>query len=89
MRADKPLAVMVPDLQTAHALARIGRREALLLSGPERPIVLLDRRPGGPLAEQVAPQNPQIGLLLPYTPLHHLLFHQVPGRPMFVRHVCS
>ena len=78
MRADKPLAVMVPDLQTAHALARIGRREALLLSGRERPIVLLDRRPGGPLAEQVAPQNPQIGLLLPYTPLHHLLFHQVP-----------
>ena len=77
MRADKPLAVMVPDLLTAHALARIGRREALLLSGRERPIVLLDRRPGGPLAEQVAPQNPQIGLLLPYTPLHHLLFHQV------------
>ncbi len=78
MRADKPLAVMVPDLLTAHTLARIGRREALLLSGRERPIVLLDRRPGGPLAEQVAPQNPQIGLLLPYTPLHHLLFHQVP-----------
>ena len=79
MRAHKPLAVMVPDLQTAHALASIGRREALLLHGPERPIVLLDRRPGGPLAEQVAPQNPQIGLLLPYTPLHHLLFHRVPG----------
>ena len=84
MRTDKPLAVMVPDLRTAHALARVGRREALLLSGPARPIVLLDRRPGGPLAEQVAPQNPQIGLLLPYTPLHHLLFHRVPGSDALV-----
>ncbi len=78
-RADKPLAVMVADLPTAHALAHVGPCEASLLSGPQRPIVLVDRRSGGPLAEQVAPRNPQIGLLLPYTPLHHLLFHQVPG----------
>jgi len=78
-RMDKPLAVMVRDLDVAGALAHLDRVEASLLASPERPIVLLDRRRGSPLAEEVAPQNPQIGLLLPYTPLHHLLFHRVPG----------
>jgi hydrogenase maturation protein HypF len=78
-RQDKPLAVMVGDLATARRLAHIDRFEAALLGGPERPIVLLARRDGAPLAAGVAPQNPHIGLLLPYTPLHHLLFHPVPG----------
>jgi hydrogenase maturation protein HypF len=78
-RPDKPLAVMVGDLATARRLAHIDRFEAALLSGPERPIVLLTRREGAPLAAGVAPHNPHIGLLLPYTPLHHLLFHHVPG----------
>jgi hydrogenase maturation protein HypF len=78
-RVDKPLAVMVRDLGVAHTVAEIDAREAALLSGPARPIVLLGRRRGGPLADQVAPGHPQIGLLLPYTPLHHLLFHPVPG----------
>src|ERR1039458_7676161 len=49
------------------------------MTGPERPIVLLTRRSGSPLADQVAPRNPHIGILLPYSPLHHLLFHPVPG----------
>ncbi len=79
-RADKPLAVMVRDLTTAGILARIDDAEAAALSSPQRPIVLLQQRRDGPLAEQVAPRNPQVGLLLPYTPLHHLLFHPVPGR---------
>jgi hydrogenase maturation protein HypF len=77
-RADKPLAVMVRDLQDAHQLAHIDPDEAALLTSPQRPIVLLRRRNDAGLAEQVAPRNPQIGLLLPYTPLHHLLFHPVP-----------
>jgi hydrogenase maturation protein HypF len=78
-RMDKPLAVMVRDLDVARSLARVDAGAAALLAGPERPIVLLPRRPGAPLAEGVAPGNPRIGLLLPYTPLHHLLFHPVPG----------
>jgi hydrogenase maturation protein HypF len=78
-RADKPLAVMARDLQEAHLLAHIDPAEAALLLSPQRPIVLLRRRDDAVLAEQVAPQNPQIGVLLPYTPLHHLLFHPVPG----------
>ncbi len=78
-RMDKPLAVMVPNLEVARALARLDPTEAALLASPERPIVLVRRRPGAPLDEQVAPHNPFIGLLLPYTPLHHLLFRDVPG----------
>jgi hydrogenase maturation protein HypF len=77
-RAAKPLAVMVRDLDSARRLADIDPAEAALLSGPARPIVLLGRRSGTPLDDQVAPHNPLIGLLLPYTPLHHLLFHDVP-----------
>jgi hydrogenase maturation protein HypF len=78
-RQDKPLAVMVGALAAARSLAHIDRFEAALLAGPERPIVLLARRDDAALAAGVAPHNPHVGLLLPYTPLHHLLFHQVPG----------
>ncbi len=77
-RADKPLAVMVRDLDTAHSLAYIDAREEALLSSVERPIVLVTKRPRTALADEVAPGNPSIGLLLPYTPLHHLLFMPVP-----------
>jgi hydrogenase maturation protein HypF len=78
-RQDKPLAVMVADLATARRLAHIDRFEAARLSGPERPIVLVERRACTLLSAQVAPHNPLIGLLLPYTPIHHLLFTRVPG----------
>jgi hydrogenase maturation protein HypF len=78
-RADKPLAVMVRDMDVARRLARVSPLEAVTLSSPERPIVLLARHPNGPLADEVAPGNPHVGLLLPYTPLHHLLFQPVPG----------
>jgi hydrogenase maturation protein HypF len=77
-RMDKPLAVMVTDLATARSVAHIDANEAALLTSPERPIVLLARRAAGPLAAQVAPHNPHLGLLLPYAPLHHLLFRRVP-----------
>ncbi len=77
-RGDKPLAVMVRDLETAHALAFIDRREEALLGSAERPIVLLAKRPHTALADGIAPGNPSIGLLLAYTPLHHLLFAPVP-----------
>jgi len=77
-RPEKPFAVMVRDLEAARQVAHIDAVEASLLSSPQRPIVLLRRRQGSPVAAGVAPGNPLIGVLLPYTPLHHLLFQPVP-----------
>jgi hydrogenase maturation protein HypF len=78
-RVDKPFAVMVRDLAAASELAVIGPAEASLLTSSECPIVLLRRRGGSRLTALVAPSNPYLGVLLPYTPVHHLLFQKVPG----------
>jgi hydrogenase maturation protein HypF len=75
-REEKPLAVMVPDLAAARALARVTEAEAELLGAAARPIVLLALRPGAPLAPEVAPGLNELGVMLPYTPLHHLLLAQ-------------
>ena len=72
-REEKPLALMVRDLDTARQLAEIGEAEQELLTSPERPIVLLNRRDGGPVAPSVAPGLDLLGIMLPYTPLQHLL----------------
>jgi hydrogenase maturation protein HypF len=79
-REDKPFAVMVPDLDAARRLCRVDQREARLLTTPRRPIVLLGRRPDAEIAPSVAPGNRSLGLMLPYTPLHHLLARGL-GRP--------
>jgi hydrogenase maturation protein HypF len=78
-RADKPFAVMVADLEVARQYAHIDDDEAAALLSPARPIVLLRRREGAPLSPHVAPGNPLVGVMLPYTPFHHLLFREVPG----------
>ena len=78
-RPHKPFAVMVRDLRQARAIADIDDVESALLTSPARPIVLLRRKTGGALAAGVAPDNPLIGVFLPYTPLHLLLFASVPG----------
>jgi hydrogenase maturation protein HypF len=78
-RMERPFAVMVADLEAAGRVARLGRRQAQLLAGPQRPIVLLHRRQESPVTPVVAPGNPYLGVLLPYTPLHHLLFRRVPA----------
>ncbi len=84
-REDKPFAVMVADLAGARALCEVDDLAASMLTSARRPIVLLPRRaaaPGGDLlAAAVAPGNRQLGLMLPYTPLHHLLLRDF-GRPM-------
>ncbi len=80
-REEKPLAVMVRDLDAARALAEIGEAEAALLASVERPIVLCRRRPEANLAPEIAPDSPLVGLLLPYAPLHHLLL-DAAGRPL-------
>ena len=78
-RADKPLAVMVADPGAAGRLAVLAGVGGRALASPQRPIVLLPRRPGARLSPAVAPGQATVGLLLPYTPLHHLLFAAVPG----------
>jgi hydrogenase maturation protein HypF len=80
-REDKPFAVMVPDVPAAQDLCQVDELAEELLTSPRRPIVLLPRRAAGPVADAVAPGNRQLGVMLPYTPLHHLLLG-VFGRPI-------
>ena len=77
-RVAKPFAVMVRDLAEAELLGELGDLERSLLLSPERPIVLAKRRVNGPASSQVAPGNNYLGLMLPYTPLHMLLFEYAP-----------
>jgi hydrogenase maturation protein HypF len=84
-REAKPFALMVPDLETARRLCQVNDAEAALLQSRRRPIVLLSRRPGCPVAPGVAPAYNTLGVMLPYTPLHHLLLRAFaeaiePGR---------
>ena len=78
-RSDKPFAVMVADTDTLDSIAHADHDELTAILGPAHPIVLLRRRVGSGLADSVAPGNPMIGVMLPYTPLHRLLFEPVPG----------
>jgi hydrogenase maturation protein HypF len=78
-RVDKPFAVMAPDVETIRQFAELSPEEEILLSSKERPILLLPKKPGGYLSEFIAPGNPYIGVLLPYTPLHYLLLNALPG----------
>lgn len=81
-RDDKPFALMVEDLAAAERLCEIDAVERDLLLSPRRPVVLLRRRKNGAIAEGGAPGNPYLGLMLPYTPLHHLLVRELEGRPL-------
>jgi hydrogenase maturation protein HypF len=72
-REDRPFAVLVASVAAARALVDLSEAAAALLAAPERPIVLAPRRPGAAVAPGVAPGLPELGVLLPYTPLHHLL----------------
>ncbi|MFA6540615.1 MAG: carbamoyltransferase HypF [Bacteroidota bacterium] len=81
-REEKPFAVMVGSMLTAKALCDVDPHEEILLSSPESPIVLLRRsyalhNPKISIAASVAPGNPYLGLMLPYTPLHHLLMNAI------------
>lgn len=80
-RPAKPLAVMMADLETVRLHCRVNAREAELLSSQERPIVLLDRHPESPLPQSLAPGQGTLGVMLPYTPLHYLLFRSGPDQP--------
>ena len=80
-RPVKPLAVMVRDLEMAAALCDVSPEAEALLASPQAPIVLLPRRVEAEIAGVVAPGNPSLGVMLPSTPLHHLLL-RAAGFPL-------
>ncbi|MEE3066230.1 MAG: carbamoyltransferase HypF [Actinomycetota bacterium] len=82
-RGAKPFAMLVRNLDVARRYAEIDDLEAAVLSSPARPIVLLRRRPGAPVAAAVAPGSPLLGLMLPYSPVHHLLLTPAPEALVF------
>jgi len=73
-REAKPLAIMVSDVMTARRLCVVSDDESALLGSPARPIVILPMRPGAGIAPSVAPGLGNLGVMLPYSPLHHLLW---------------
>jgi hydrogenase maturation protein HypF len=80
-RDEKPFAVLVADLAAAERVAHLGDAERALLQSRARPIVLARRREGAGLASAVAPGSALVGLMLPYTPIHHLLAREA-GAPL-------
>jgi hydrogenase maturation protein HypF len=80
-RSDKPFALMAFDLETIRHSCIVSEEEAHLLESHQRPIVLLEQKPDSSVAEQVAPQQSSLGIMLAYTPLHLLLLEPSPGFP--------
>jgi tRNA A37 threonylcarbamoyladenosine synthetase subunit TsaC/SUA5/YrdC len=84
-RSGKAFAIMVRDVAAAEELCEVTESDRALLESPQRPIVLMQRRreaslsANAGLSPNVAPGNESLGVLLPYTPLHHLLFEGSPG----------
>ena len=76
-REEKPFALMFPSLQEIAEYAIVDAMEERLLRSPEAPIVLLRRGNRDDLAVSIAPGNPYLGVMLPYTPLHHLLMREL------------
>ncbi len=73
-RPAKPFAIMAADLNVARLLVEVSQAEAEILESTAAPIVLCRKKPGSPLPEIVAPDLDRVGVMLPYTPLHHILF---------------
>ncbi len=76
-REEKPLALMLADLQSIRQIADVSEREKEWLQSPQRPIVLLKKRIRLPVAQSVAPGNQLLGIMLPYTPLHYILLDRL------------
>jgi hydrogenase maturation protein HypF len=77
-RSDKPFALMARDMVAAEAACRVSDADRAALAGARRPIVIMPRREACGVPEAVAPGNRTLGVMLPYTPLHHLLFVNAP-----------
>ena len=78
-RPTKPFAVMARDMETAEREAEIPKTMRAVLDGPEKPIVIMRRRDGGKIVPAAAPGSRRVGLMLPYTPIHLLLFDYPDG----------
>ena len=77
-REEKPLALMLPSIESAESLCELSDLEKRLLASPERPIVILKTKVlHGNISPNIAPDNPYLGCMLPYTPLHHLLMREL------------
>ena len=80
-RPAKPFAIMMVDMDMVRRYCPVSPQEEELLRSPAAPIVLLWRKPGTNLALTISPRNHTVGVMLPYTPLHHVLLSEV-GRPL-------
>ncbi len=80
-RDDKPFALLAGDLASARELVKLTPAEEELLAGRERPVVVARRRADAPVATSVAPRSADLGVMLPYSPLHQLLAGDV-GEPL-------
>ncbi len=78
-RSGKAFAIMARDFETVERFCMVTPPDRELLMSTRRPIVLLPRREGARISDHVAPGNTRLGVMLPYTPLHHLLFEESPG----------
>ncbi len=76
LRVDKPFALMMLNVETVKKHCFVSEAEQVILESRQRPIILLRRKPGTPIVEEVAPKQASIGVMLPYTPIHYLLFEQ-------------
>ena len=85
-RTGKPFALLARDLESARRAVTVGEAAEAILASPARPIVLLPRRDAGgpPIAAGVAPGNPLLGVMLAYSPVHHLLLHGPAARDTLV-----
>lgn len=77
-REEKPFALMLPSLEVARQYCEISAAEVELLESPAAPIVLMKPKPGTDVARNVAHCSPYLGVMLPYSPLHHLLMRECP-----------
>ncbi len=87
-RDEKPFAVMPDSLEEARKLADMSDMEERLLTSPEAPIIIVKKRLSTPLSPLIAPNNGWLGLMLPYAPLHHLLFASHPS-PLIPHHLLT
>lgn len=81
-RDEKPFALMFPNVETVNSVCEVSKTELAMLTSPESPIVILKRKYSSNIncdfvSIHVAPKNPYLGIMLPYTPLHHLLMREL------------
>jgi len=81
-RPQKPFAVMLKDMSVVERECEVTPAKEEILTGHQKPILLLNKKAGGRLSEYIAPNNPTVGVMLPYAPLHALLFDYPDGLEM-------